>query len=225
MLEVQEILHSSESSPSVFAYIRVSTDLQTTKNQQADIKRAGYAVSNWVSEDGVSGTVPAMERKAFVGMMTLVKAGDKVIVTAVDRLGRDAEDILNTVNCFKKLKVQLIVLQFGNMDLTSSMGKMILSVMASMAELERNLLSERTKSGLERARIQGTKLGAPMKITPEMYRILYALKLRGKTMDEMHEASGVPRNSISRNIVRWGNRFDEYEKEYNERVTQYKDKK
>lgn len=205
----------------IYAYIRVSTDLQTTDNQKKVIIDAGFNVNVWVSEDGVSGTKPAFERPAFSAMMAEAQSGDTVIVTMIDRIGRSAIDILKTVEKFKELGIKLRILQFDSVDVTSSMGKMLLTVMAACAELERNLLVERTIAGIARTKEQGTKLGQPLKIVPSDLRKMVIAKESGISIKALSEEYNLPRITITRNIDKWASNLQGYEEEYYDRIAQY----
>lgn len=150
----------------VFAYARVSTVDQTTENQIEEIKAAGYQVEDqrFITEQ-ISGSVPASQRKGFAKLKEKLEAGDTLIVTKLDRLGRDSIDVQQNIQWFKESGIRLIVLQLGNLDLTSSSGALIVGVLSSIAAFERELLIERTQAGLARARAQGKKLGRKPKLT------------------------------------------------------------
>lgn len=210
----------------VYGYIRVSTEGkgQTTDNQRKIIEDAGYNVAAFFSEDGVSGSVKAFRRPAFSKMLEWVKAGDTIIITMIDRLGRSASDILNVVEELKNRGIKLKVMQFDGMDITSAMGKMILTCMSAMAELERNILIERTKAGLDRTKAQGTKLGRPLTIEPKTLRDIVMHKSCGWSLDKLSANFGVPRNTIHRNLKEWGCNLDAYEAEWNARKQQYAEK-
>lgn len=207
-----------------YAYLRVSTLTfdQTTENQKKVILDLGFAVDEFFSENGVSGSVAALERPEFVKMMASCTAGDTVICTMVDRLGRNASDILHTVDEFKRLGIRLRVTQFDGIDVTSSTGKMIITVMAALAEMEKNLLVERTKAGLARTKEQGTKLGAPLKITPKQLNNMYMARAAGSTFSEIAAEHSLPRNTVQRNVEKWKGKFEEYKAEYEARQAQYK---
>jgi putative DNA-invertase from lambdoid prophage Rac len=127
----------------VFAYARVSTNEQTVENQRLEIHNAGYVISDefWFADSGVSGSVPALERSG----------GETLVVSKLDRLGRDSVDVMNNLTNLKKMKVKVIVLQLGNMDLNSAAGKLMLTMLSAVAEMEKTLLIERTKAGQKRA--------------------------------------------------------------------------
>lgn len=204
-----------------YAYIRVSTNGQTTENQRKTITEGGFTVDKYYSEDGVSGSTKATDRPVFKEMLAQMVKGDTLIFTMIDRLGRSASDILNVVEMLKAIGIRVRVMQFDGMDITSSMGKMILTCMAAMSELERNMLVERTVSGLERTKSQGTVLGPPLTITPEVMEALVTKKAAGATLDTLTTLYGIPRNTISRNITKWKDSLDQYQVEWNIRETQY----
>lgn len=209
----------------IYAYIRVSTDNQTTDNQRKLIQDAGFTVDAWYSENGVSGSTKAQSRVEFSKMLAEAKAGDTVICTAIDRLGRSATDILQSVDMFKDKGIKLRIIQFDSIDITSAVGRMILTCMSAMAELEKNLLVERTVAGLARTKAQGTKLGQPLKISPTILRKLCEEKEYGASLDTLSRKYNIPRNSIARNIAKWKGNMEAYEQEFNARMEQYEGKK
>lgn len=146
----------------VFAYCRVSTAEQTTDNQLREIEAAGFAVqASRVVTETVSGSVPASERKGFGKLMDRLESGDVLVVTKLDRLGRNAMDVRATVEALTGLGVRVHCLALGGVDLTSPAGKMTMGVIAAVAEFERDLLVERTQAGLARAKAEGKALGRP----------------------------------------------------------------
>jgi putative DNA-invertase from lambdoid prophage Rac len=144
----------------VFAYCRVSTLDQATQNQVLEIQAAGFNVQpQRIIEEKVSGSVPAQERPGFMRLLDRLEASDVLIVTKLDRLGRNAMDVRATVEQLAALGVKVHCLALGGVDLTSPAGKMTMQVIAAVAEFERDLLIERTQSGLQRARASGKRLG------------------------------------------------------------------
>lgn len=150
----------------VFGYGRVSTAEQTADNQRLEIERAGYSVEYWYA-DTVSGKAHAAQRKHFGEMLAKLRKKDTVVVSKLDRLGRDAPDVLTTIKALASLDVEVVVLQLGKLDLTSPAGKLMLAMLAAVAEMERDLIVERTQAGLARAKAEGKTLGRPSKTTPE----------------------------------------------------------
>lgn len=146
-----------------FAYCRVSTAEQTSENQSQEITAAGFSVkAERVVTETISGSTPALERPAFKKLIQdKLEAGDVLIVTKLDRLGRNAMDVRQTVEALTAKSVRVHCLALGGMDLTSPAGKMTMGVIAAVAEFERDLLIERTQAGLMRAKAAGISVGRP----------------------------------------------------------------
>lgn len=152
----------------VFAYCRVSTSDQTTENQRREIEGAGFAINKRrVVEEAISGSVAALERPGFVRLLDRLEEGDVLVVSKLDRLGRNAMDVRATVERLAELGVRVHCLALGGVDLTSAAGKMTMQVIAAVAEFERDLLIERTNAGIGRARAAGKTFGRPPALTPE----------------------------------------------------------
>ena len=137
----------------IVAYARVSTDDQTCENQRRTIS-ARYAVSKWFTDDGVSGAIAATERPSMAALLAYVREGDVVIVAAIDRLGRNTIDVLCTVEALKAKGVSVVSMREG-FDLATPAGKLMLTMLAAVAELERENLKARQLAGLERAKAEG----------------------------------------------------------------------
>ncbi|NWA45167.1 recombinase family protein [Pseudomonas reactans] len=152
----------------VFAYCRVSTLEQTTENQRREIETAGFAVkSQRLIEEHISGSVAASERPGFSKLLDRMENGDVLIVTKLDRLGRNAMDIRKTVEQLAASDIRVHCLALGGVDLTSPAGKMTMQVISAVAEFERDLLLERTHSGIARAKAAGKRFGRPSALSEE----------------------------------------------------------
>ena len=147
---------------SVIAYVRVSTDDQTNENQRRTIE-GRYKISKWFEEEGVSGTIPAAQRPAMSALLAYVREGDTVVVVAIDRLGRNTIDVLSTVEVLQAKKVSVVSMREG-FDLATPAGKLMLTMLAAVAELERENIKARQMAGIERARAEGKRLGREKKI-------------------------------------------------------------
>lgn len=147
----------------IFSYCRVSTTEQTTENQIIAIRQKGYEVSDSrVISETVSGSVEAMKREKFKMLINhQLESGDMLVVLKLDRLGRDNIDVQNTINLLTDKGVKVVCLDLPVADLSSAEGKLMLQMFSAFAEFERNRIRERTKEGLERAKVQGKKLGRP----------------------------------------------------------------
>ncbi|WNK42295.1 recombinase family protein [Pantoea agglomerans] len=152
----------------VFAYCRVSTLEQNTENQRREIEAAGFAIEpRRLIEEYVSGSVAAAERPGFMRLLDGMENGDVLIVTKLDRLGRNAMDIKQTVELLAASEICVHCLALGCVDLTSPAGKMTMQVISAVAEFERDLLIERTHAGIARAKASGKRFGRPPALNEE----------------------------------------------------------
>jgi putative DNA-invertase from lambdoid prophage Rac len=154
--------------PRTFAYVRVSTTGQTTENQVQEIAAAGFKVDRRrVVSETVSGSSSIDQRPGFRALVDRLEPDDVLIVTKLDRLGRNAIDVATTVAKLADLGVRVHCLALGAVDLTSAAGKMTMGVINAVAQFERDLLIERTNAGLARAKAQGVVLGRPAALAAE----------------------------------------------------------
>jgi len=181
-----------------FGYGRVSTKEQTTENQRLEIEAAGYEVNYWYADEGVSGKVSALQRPQFAKMLGQIRDGETLVVTKLDRLGRDAQDVGVTVKMLAARRIEVIVLQLGKLDLTSAAGKLMLTMLAAVAEMERDLLVERTQSGLARAKAEGKTLGRPSSTTEEQRVAMMKRHQAGESISALAKVYDISRASVMR---------------------------
>ena len=188
----------------IFGYGRVSTGQQTTENQWLELERAGFAVDYWFADHGISGKTCASERPEFGRLLDKIRDGETLVVAKLDRLGRDAVDVLQTIRSLERRTIKVIVMQLGQTDLTSPAGKLLLTMLASVAEMERDLLIERTQAGLARAKSEGKKLGRPSKTTPEQRAEIIRRLGAGESVSALARFYSISRaniNSIRANVA------------------------
>src|SRR4051812_11881908 len=185
--------------PRTFAYLRVSTAGQTTDNQLQEIKAAGFKVEpRRVVTETISGNVAASQRCRFTRLLDRLEPGDVLVVTKLDRLGRNVMDVGSTIAKLAELGIRVHCLALGGVDLTSSTGKLTMNVINAVAEFERDLLIERTQAGLSRAKAEGKTLGRPPNLTDDQRR---AVKLRleqGATVSALAREFNTSRNTVVR---------------------------
>ncbi|PSV19679.1 resolvase [Photobacterium leiognathi subsp. mandapamensis] len=181
-----------------FAYCRVSTTEQTTQNQIIAIRQKGYDVSDSrVVSETVSGSVEAMKRDQFKMLINhQMEAGDMLVVLKLDRLGRDNIDVQNTINLLTQKGVKVVCLDLPVADLSSAEGKLMLQMFAAFAEFERNRIRERTKEGIERAKVQGKKLGRPE--AHDTTLLVQVKKAEGLSQSKVAEALGIGIATVKR---------------------------
>lgn len=182
-----------------FAYVRVSTAEQNFENQIKEIEAAGFIIEpHRIITDIVSGSMPTARRKGFTRLLEKIENKDILVVTKLDRLGRDAIDVSSTVTRLEKLGIKVYCLALGGVDLTSSAGKMTMGVINTIAEFERDLLIERTQSGLARAKSQGKALGRPqILLGSQRQHVLQQLE-EGKTIAAIARNFNTSRQTIMR---------------------------
>ena len=182
-----------------FAYARVSTTEQTPENQLQEIEAAGFKVElHRIVAETVSGSVAIARRKGFSRLLDKMERNDVLIVTKLDRLGRDAIDVSTTVAKLEKLGIRMHCLALGGVDLTSSAGKLTMGVINAVAQFERDLLIERTQSGLARAKAQGKLLGRPAALTIDQQAQVRARIAQGETVSAIARDMGTSRQTIMR---------------------------
>lgn len=181
----------------VFAYARVSTVEQVTSNQREQIASAGYDIKNSrFIEEQISGSVCAFQRQGFKRLIDKLESGDTLVVTKLDRIGRDSIDVQSTVEWFSKNDIRLIVLQLGNLDLTSSSGALMVKMLAAVADFERELIIERVQAGLARAKSEGKTLGRRPKTTTEQRQQIRERLAQGATVSAVARDFKISRATI-----------------------------
>jgi putative DNA-invertase from lambdoid prophage Rac len=183
----------------VFAYCRVSTTDQTTQNQNIEIKAAGFTIAaQRLIEESISGSVAAKERPGFTKLIDRMESGDILVVTKLDRLGRNAMDVRATVEQLASLGVRVHCLALGGVDLTSPAGKMTMQVISAVAEFERDLLIERTQSGINRAKAAGKQFGRPPALTRSERAAVIDRLAAGTSVSELAREFKTTRQTIMR---------------------------
>lgn len=182
-----------------FVYARVSTASQTTDNQLQEIEAAGFHVEpHRIVTETVSGSTAMARRPGFSKLLDRLEAGDVLIVTRLDRLGRDALDVSLTVKKLTELGVRVHCLALGGVDLTSSAGAMTMNVLNAVAQFERDLLIERTQAGLSRAKAEGKKLGRPAALTAQQQQAVRDGLAAGQSVSSLARQLGASRQTVMR---------------------------
>lgn len=198
----------------VFAYIRVSTNKQTTDNQKFEIenfaKKNGITVDEWRREDGVSGGVD-YHKRSIGAIIDDAKPGDVIIISEISRLGRKLLMIMECLNRIMSKGCTVYSIKEGfklGDDITC---KVLAFAFGLSAEIERNLISQRTKEALARRRAEGKHLGRPfgslssvLKLTGQEEQILRMLE-QGVPKIQIAERLGVHRNTLARFMRRHNN--------------------
>ncbi len=187
-----------------YAYIRVSTEMQNYASQEFEIqkycRKRNIVVSEWVTES-VSGTVP-IEKRKLGELLELMEKEDVLICTELSRLGRNMLMIMAVLNICSGKGVAIHSIK-DHFDLTDSINsKIIAFAFALAAEIERNLISQRTKEALAVKKLEGVRLGRPpgsskKKVTfcKERMKIL-EMRANGASLTSIANAYGIHRNTL-----------------------------
>ena len=146
----------------------------------------------------MSGSSAIEQRPGFMKLLDRLEQGDVLVVTKLDRLGRNAMDVQSTVAKLEAMGVRVHCLALGGVDLTSSAGKLTMGVVAAVAQFERDLLMERTQAGLERARAEGKRFGRPTVLTDAQRQSARRLLAAGANVSSVARDMKVSRMTVMR---------------------------
>jgi DNA invertase Pin-like site-specific DNA recombinase len=183
-------------------YMRVSkADGSQTLDLQHDALLVAGVEERHIYEDRASGQSEA--RPGLDALRKALRSGDTLVVWKLDRLGRNLRDLVNTVHDLTQSGVGFKVLtgHGAAIDTTTPSGKLVFGIFAALAEFERELISERTKAGLESARARGRKGGAPFKMTAAKLRLAMAAMGNPETnVGELCQELGITRQTLYRHV-------------------------
>jgi putative DNA-invertase from lambdoid prophage Rac len=151
-----------------------------------------------VVTETVSGSSAIEQCPGFRQLLNRLEPGDVLIVTKLDRLGRNAVDVVTTVAKLADIGVRGHCLALGGVDLTDAAGRMTMQVINAVAQFERDLLIERTHSGLERAEAEGVVLGRPSTFNDKQRKAVLAALTAGATVSALAKEYGTSRQTIMR---------------------------
>jgi DNA invertase Pin-like site-specific DNA recombinase len=177
----------------IVGYARCSTEGQDVEGQIASLRQAG---ADKVYAEKISGVVT--DRRELAKAIASLTCGDLLIVTKLDRLARSTRDLLNTLAAVADKGAGFKVLDNPAMDTTSAHGRLLLNILGSIAEFERELIKSRTGEGRARAKLRGVRFGRKPALT--QFQIDEALKRReaGETLTDIGRSYGVSHSTISR---------------------------
>lgn len=160
---------------------------------------AGFSIDKRrVIEEAISGSTPAAGRPGFQKLLERMEEGDVLVVTKLDRLGRNAMDVQGTVQMLANTGIRVHCLALGGVDLTSAAGRMTMGVLSAVAQFERDLLIERTQAGLARTKAAGTRLGRPSALSESQQQEVKQRIAAGETIYGIAQALGTSRQVIMR---------------------------
>ncbi|AIC14682.1 recombinase family protein [Nitrososphaera viennensis] len=171
-----------------FAYLRVSTEEQTVQNQKLALEKwandNNFQILDFFEDSAVSGRVPAIQRRGFSDLIEMVKTAqvDAVLVYELSRVGRTFWDTLDAIKAIEQYAPLLSCSPRESFLQTTepSVRKLMIGILTWVAEREREMLVQRTKDGMERARAAGRSIGRPQKVLDKNRLILMLAENRSK---------------------------------------------
>lgn len=179
----------------IIGYARVSTTDQNPDLQLDALKAAG-AVR--VFTDKASGS--SMERPQLQKCLRYLNPGDVLVVWRIDRLGRSLIDLVSVVSDLAERKIQFRSLTEA-IDTTTPGGELVFHIFAALAQMEKRLISERTKAGLAAAKERGRVGGRPTVMTPERIKAAQDMKKDGTSTSQIARTLGVGRATVDRALA------------------------
>ena len=179
-----------------YGYARVSTAGQDLETQIEELRKQGCKETNIFAEK-FTGT-KTKQRKELQRLLDVIKPGDELIVTKLDRLGRKTVDIIKLIDELLKQGIVVNVLSMGRLD-NSASGRLMTTVVLAFAEFERDMIVQRTTEGKAYARKHNKdfKEGRPKRKITDRYRKVYEYK-QNHTYKETEQMCGVSRSTIQR---------------------------
>lgn len=182
----------------VYGYLRVSTDKQDCDNQKIGVealaKKLGLPIENWIVDDGVSGTKEPEKRK-LGKLLRKIRTGDVIICSELSRLGRKLFMVISILEHCMKIGAKVLTVKDGYELGDNVQSKVLAFAFGLVAELEREMISKRTKEALQRRKANGKLLGRP----PGSPNKKHALDGKEKEITEMRR-KGIPVMKIAKKL-------------------------
>src|ERR1700730_10699731 len=178
----------------IYGYARVSTDGQTLASQDAQLHEAGCAK---VYAEKVSGA-KTDGRAELAKVLKRLQAGDVLMVTRLDRLARSTRDLLNILHTLGERGVGFKSLADSWADTTTAHGRLLVTMLAGIAEFERELIRARTGEGRTRAKARGVRFGGPPVLSVHQRQEVIQRLVEGATQADLARTYGVSQATISR---------------------------
>jgi DNA invertase Pin-like site-specific DNA recombinase len=177
-------------------YARVSTGHQSL-DQQLDALRAAGVDPDRIYSDTLSGTSTRQQRPGLAALLGYARPGDTIVVKGVDRLGRTAAEVMLTIKDLLDKGIVIRTLREG-VDSSTATGRMVMGIMASLAELELELGRERRAAAREARRARGQHIGRPKALDAKRAATARRMHLNGEPASTIADALGVSRATVYR---------------------------
>jgi DNA invertase Pin-like site-specific DNA recombinase len=180
-------------------YMRVSTMSQSL-DAQTDALIAAGVDSARVYSDKLTGTSTKEQRPGLTALLDYARPGDTIVVVGIDRLGRNAAEVMTTIRDLAERKIVLRSLREG-IDTTNATGRMVAGVLASLAELELELQRERRAASKSARKARGLPIGRPKALTDSQIRQAEQLRANGEPVPEIARTLKVSRATLYRALA------------------------
>ncbi|MDA9472436.1 recombinase family protein [Enterococcus sp. 5H] len=178
----------------IFGYARVSINDQNLDMQIDALKNAQ---TDKIFKEKITGT--KKERPELAELLKVIRPGDTIIIYKLDRISRSTKHLIELTELFEKKEVNFISIQ-DNIDTSTSVGKFFFRTMANLAELERDIIVERTQAGLAAARARGRHGGRPFKDPSKVETALKMYSSKEYTIKQITEATGLSKTTLYRYV-------------------------
>jgi DNA invertase Pin-like site-specific DNA recombinase len=173
-----------------YGYARVSTEDQNPAMQLAALKKAGCKT---LFKDEVTGA--HVNRPALLRCLKTLQTGDTLVVWKLDRLGRSLRDLIHMLDDFKQRSIKFVSLTEA-IDTETPTGRAMWQMIGVLAELERSLITERTRAGVKAAQKRGVKFGRKTKVTADNLKLAQSLIAKGQAVQEVAKILNIGRSTL-----------------------------
>jgi DNA invertase Pin-like site-specific DNA recombinase len=187
---------ASTTTGAQLGYARVSTEHQSL-DQQLDALTAAGVDADRVYSDKLSGASARAQRPGLAGLLDYAREGDAIVVVGIDRLGRNAAEVMSTIRELGERGIVLRSLREG-IDTSNATGRMVAGVLASLAELELELGRERRTAAREARRARGQSIGRPKALDQSKMALAQRMHASGESASTIAVALGVSRATVYR---------------------------
>lgn len=182
----------------LIGYARVSTTSQSLDAQTDALTAAGVDPAR-IYSDKLSGTLRRSQRPGIAALLDYAREGDVIVVVGIDRLGRDAVEVMTTIRELSERGIVLRSLREG-IDSSTAVGRAVAGILASLGELELELGRERRAAAREARRARNQPMGRPRALTSAKVDQVLKLHAAGEPVPEIAKTFGVGRDTIYRAI-------------------------
>ena len=177
-----------------YGYARVSTSDQNLDRQQDALYNYGIDKLYCEKLSGTKKSRPELDR-----LLKDLREGDTVVIESLSRLGRSVKNLSELMEIFNEKNIRLVSLK-ETIDTTSSTGRLLFTILSSLAQFERDVLVERTNEGLAAARARGRTGGRPASNQTALQKAIALYNTKQYTLTEIKEITGISKSTLYRSI-------------------------